>query len=206
MKSLDRTVVSLDGKTYHYHSKIKQQSFNSDGYLTVKLSKDGKDVRIATHILVAKAFVKGYFDGAEVNHLDCDRTNNYFENLEWLTHYENILYAIKMGNHVCKSKDYNGQNNPNYGNHKLSDKYRNDKNLAKQKQGRRGTQNGRCIPIKMICPNGDMLMFDYIGECANYMINNHLVKSKVIDSVRNRIMQTMKNHVKYNGYEFQRIN
>mgnify|MGYP003311635078 CR=1 FL=1 len=62
---------------------------NSDGYYTVHLSKDGYNERVPIHILVAKTFVSGYQQGLEVDHLDTDRKNNVYTNLEWVTHEEN---------------------------------------------------------------------------------------------------------------------
>lgn len=35
-------------------------------------------------------------DFLQVNHLDCDRTNNSLENLEWCTPSENQQYAVKL--------------------------------------------------------------------------------------------------------------
>lgn len=49
------------------------------------------------HQLVAKAFVKGYFDGAEVNHKDGVKSNNNYSNLEWVTHKENCQHRNDTG-------------------------------------------------------------------------------------------------------------
>lgn len=45
------------------------------------------------HRLVAMAFVKGYQDGFEVNHKDENPRNNRWDNLEWVTHDDNIHYG-----------------------------------------------------------------------------------------------------------------
>lgn len=49
---------------------------------------------------VAHAWVDGYFDGAEVNHINFDRTDYRAENLEWVTHAENIKYSVEKNSDV----------------------------------------------------------------------------------------------------------
>ena len=68
-------------------------------YLMVNLSKNGKQTIKYVHRLVAEHFVPGWFAGAEVNHIDGERQNNEASNLEWVTHKQNINYA--MGNYDC---------------------------------------------------------------------------------------------------------
>lgn len=65
------------------------QTITNCGYKQVLLYKNGKKKRVGVHILVAQKFVDGWFDGAEVNHKDLNKTNNRAENLEWTTHSEN---------------------------------------------------------------------------------------------------------------------
>lgn len=45
----------------------------------------------------------------EVNHIDYDRTNNRLDNLEWLTHTENVHHSSDKGNYKGR---YRGENNP----------------------------------------------------------------------------------------------
>lgn len=49
------------------------------------------------HLLVAHAFLDGYFDGAFVNHIDGSKNNNVVSNLEWVTHAANMRHASEMG-------------------------------------------------------------------------------------------------------------
>lgn len=52
------------------------------------------------HVLVALAFVGPRPSPAhEVNHKDFDRSHNWSDNLEWLTHHENVLHAVRGGRH-----------------------------------------------------------------------------------------------------------
>lgn len=55
------------------------------------------------HRLVASVWVTGWFDGAEVNHIDYNRANNRADNLEWVTRRDNKIYSAEnMG--ACKCK------------------------------------------------------------------------------------------------------
>lgn len=60
-----------------------------DGYLYVNLRKNSKKKNFKIHRLVAFAFVEGYFEGAEVDHIDTNRENNIWTNLRFVTHKEN---------------------------------------------------------------------------------------------------------------------
>ena len=67
---------------------MKPQEINN-GYLKIRTKT--KDILV--HRAVAKAFVSGYFDGAEVNHKDENKHNNRWDNLEWVSHSENMAYG-----------------------------------------------------------------------------------------------------------------
>lgn len=47
------------------------------------------------HRLVALVWVTGWFDGAVVNHIDYNRTNNKAENLEWVTYRDNQIHSAE---------------------------------------------------------------------------------------------------------------
>lgn len=55
-----------------------------NGYVGIVLKVGGKQKNFMVHRLVAKAFVTGYFECADVNHKDCNRQNNHADNLEWM--------------------------------------------------------------------------------------------------------------------------
>lgn len=78
---------------------------DKDGYLEVRLYKNGKGFHKKIHRLVAEAFIPNIENKPCVNHLDCNRTNNNVENLEWCTENENVQYAAKLGRYkgsCCK--------------------------------------------------------------------------------------------------------
>lgn len=50
------------------------------------------------HRLVAKAFIPNPLGLSDINHKDENKLNNTVENLEWMSHYDNMQYSLdKMG-------------------------------------------------------------------------------------------------------------
>jgi hypothetical protein len=69
-------------------SKSKNKSEKAGGYI----SAGGTYI----HRLVAKYFVPNPQEKKEVNHIDGDKQNNHYTNLEWVTHKENSYHAINV--------------------------------------------------------------------------------------------------------------
>lgn len=67
------------------------------GYFMVQPTVNGKNVKFYIHHLVAEAFIGPRPDGLSINHKDGDKTNNQVENLEYVTHKENIQHASRIG-------------------------------------------------------------------------------------------------------------
>ncbi|WP_275553666.1 NUMOD4 motif-containing HNH endonuclease [Mixta sp. Marseille-Q2659] len=61
------------------------------GYLQVKINRKNYNL----HRLVATAFCDGSAPSLVVNHKNGIRTDNRAENLEWVTHSENIRHAFR---------------------------------------------------------------------------------------------------------------
>lgn len=70
---------------------IQYNAYPKYGYVRV----NGRTYRV--HKLVARAFIPNPDGYTEVNHIDCDKTNNRVDNLEWISHKENIRHAAKSG-------------------------------------------------------------------------------------------------------------
>lgn len=86
------------------------KGFLVHGYPTVNLrAVEGLDKRrsaVATHILVARAFLGPCPKGFEVDHKDFDRANSALSNLEYVTHGENNLRAFKSGRQPVSSEKH----------------------------------------------------------------------------------------------------
>ena len=72
-------------------------SISGSGYTRVNLSRDNKATTLYVHRLVAAAFCPGYSPELDVNHKDGDNTNNRADNLEWITHSDNMKHAWRLG-------------------------------------------------------------------------------------------------------------
>ena len=195
-------IISSDGHVYsthnsaisYYHQEIKQR-MNADGYMVITTGKTGSRRTTSVHRMVAEAFIPNPNNLPEVNHIDCDRTNNCVENLEWCTHFDNIQYSIKMGNHICTT-DISGSNNPNFGNDTLKKKYASNPELAKENNSRPGGKNGRSRAVKLInFETGEELVFDYMRAASRYLIKNGFTRAIDVDAVMNRISMAAKTGV-----------
>ena len=76
--------------------ELKQTTHNL-GYKRVGLQISGKQKHFYVHRLVAETFIPNPKNKPFINHIDGNKTNNCVDNLEWCTHKENIIHAIKYG-------------------------------------------------------------------------------------------------------------
>jgi hypothetical protein len=88
----------IDGEVWSVKSgKFLKQEI-SKGYKRVTLSINGKTKRFQTHRLVAMYFIENPLNKPCVNHIDGNKNNNNFENLEWCTYSENEKHSyISLG-------------------------------------------------------------------------------------------------------------
>lgn len=88
--------ISTNGRVRGFvrvKGKILSPHKNEDGYLQIRLHKDGKKYSKYVHRLVAMAFIPNPKNLPEVNHKDENKRNNSVNNLEWCTHEYNITYG-----------------------------------------------------------------------------------------------------------------
>lgn len=109
VRTRDRVVSNGKG-TRVVKGRILKQQRDKYGYLFVGFSVNGKHVIRKVHRIVAKCFIPNPNNLPQVNHKNCDRTNNSIDNLEWCTLKENIAYRDKCGhtarNNASKSPIY----------------------------------------------------------------------------------------------------
>lgn len=128
--------VSDDG-TIVWKNKVRNHFLDKDGYPRVSFETPNGWRSAPVHRLLAIAFIPNPNNYPEVDHIDFDRTNFNLNNLAWITRKDNVRRS------VVNKPDITGKNNPNYGNRKLSQFYKEHPDIAKEKQGRPGKQNGR---------------------------------------------------------------
>ena len=202
--------VNENGDCYTQNGKFewvhREWRYNSDGYAVVSacgLTPDGtKTFRsLHVHVLVAREFVDGWFEGAEVNHKDFNRANPAWWNLEWLSHKDNIAYSHKAGNY----KGRFGEGNPNYGNDTLHKRYLAEPEFAKEKQSRPRKQNGRACRCQLIT---DRIFddvphrFDCQRDAADWVIDVLGLDPNVN---KEHIIKQLKRSQGYKGYYLQQL-
>lgn len=175
-----------------WNGKLRNHYYNADGYTVCSLKIPNKGWRsVFVHKLVAIAFIPNPYNLPEVNHKDYNRANPNVDNLEWITRKDNVRYSI------CNKKDCHGTNNPNYNNRILSERYKNDKELSKEKQGRHGSKNGRSVPVDLYYDNIFVKSFDYIGQCCQYLIDIGVTDTKNPETIRGQLNKQLKNNSLY---------
>lgn len=84
-------------------TKLKSR-LNSSGYISYPLiRKDGKQMTVLLHRVIALAYVDNPNSYKEVNHIDENKLNNDINNLEWCSHKHNC-------NHGTRVKRYSEKN------------------------------------------------------------------------------------------------
>jgi len=78
--------------------RLLKQFDNGNGYLTFKISENGKRKNIRTNRAVAIAFIPNDDPNNKtvVNHKDENKQNNNSVNLEWLSFAENNSYGTRI--------------------------------------------------------------------------------------------------------------
>ncbi|NDG19355.1 MAG: hypothetical protein EB117_13935 [Betaproteobacteria bacterium] len=91
------TVMSIKhGKTWTgnvAYRLLKDTPINS-GYRVIRLCKNSQYTQKLVHRMVWEAFNGAIPHRLEVNHKDLDKTNNRLDNLELVTHQENLIHRF----------------------------------------------------------------------------------------------------------------
>lgn len=95
--SLPKKVSSKNGNIKILPGKIVKCG-DSKGYRYISLlNEKGDYVNALIHRLVAFSFIPNPENKPYINHIDCNKSNNHVDNLEWCTARENSLHAVKSG-------------------------------------------------------------------------------------------------------------
>lgn len=95
--------VTIEGRVFLESGEECKQSDNGAGYLSVALKyikmPNGKffTIREYVHRVVARHFLENPESYSQVNHKDCNKSNNHVDNLEWISPSENINHSHASG-------------------------------------------------------------------------------------------------------------
>lgn len=89
--------VTSCGKVWSYRNKcFLKPSVNNDGYYIVNLcvNQKKKNYRISRLVLEAYNPIEG-MEQLDANHIDENKAHNYLQNLNWMTHKENVNHGTR---------------------------------------------------------------------------------------------------------------
>lgn len=97
-------LISDHGNVKGRRGKLLSLPTNKKGYfyLAMPIKELGRTFMGYVHRLVATHFIDGDTD-LQVNHIDGNKKNNHYSNLEYLSCKDNINHAIKLGLRTARS-------------------------------------------------------------------------------------------------------
>ena len=113
IKKLHYSISNLGNVRNDITGKQLKPQKNIYGYMVILLYNNGKPSNFQIHRLVMEAFKPiENMEKLQVNHINCNRSNNNINNLEWVTPSENCLKK------ASKEKFYNSKGcYDNFGNY-----------------------------------------------------------------------------------------
>ena len=106
MAGREKFLVSSRGRIARKdNGHIFPPQINHEGYYQCGLCENGKGFLVKCHREVAKAFIENPYNKPCVNHIDGNKLNNDVSNLEWCTHKENSLHAVRVLGKKPKTPD-----------------------------------------------------------------------------------------------------
>lgn len=94
IKSVDKYIITRKAYNQRRNGILRKLQVSKNNYIFISLKKEGKQYNKYIHRLVAQAFIHNPENKCEINHIDCDKSNNHVSNLEWVTSSENKKHAF----------------------------------------------------------------------------------------------------------------
>lgn len=94
-KEIDNTgyYISNEGQVKNSKDRILKGDLNSKGYRRVQINSK----HLMIHRLVGIYFVPNPDNKPQINHIDYNKLNNHYSNLEWMTNQENNAHSFTKG-------------------------------------------------------------------------------------------------------------
>ena len=85
------------GRVYSNYNggRFLKLTTSSKGYHRITLCGELENKNVFVHRIIAALYVEGYREDLYVNHIDENKTNNHYTNLEWCTAAENNKHSCK---------------------------------------------------------------------------------------------------------------
>lgn len=109
IKSLKRIIERNNGKSLPLPERLLKPTIHKDGYHLIHLRRENKTCPKLISIIVIQHFGKPKPSTKhECNHKDGDKSNNWDNNLEWMTPQENVQHAHATGLIQIKGENHPG--------------------------------------------------------------------------------------------------
>lgn len=95
VKSIPKFRKNGKGGGFIQKGRIIKTRMDRDGYHELGLHKENKTYFRKLHRLVANEFIDNPLNLPEVNHIDLNKSNNNYSNLEWIDHLNNVRHYFK---------------------------------------------------------------------------------------------------------------
>lgn len=132
IKDYPRFEVSNFGRIRIDGEKVRTWSVDLDWYVAIRLRNEHRTKIRPVHCLVMETFAPTDKPGMEVNHKDCRKSNNYLDNLEYVSHADNMKHAIESGRMEFRKRK--GKDHPLYGRN-IPDKAKENMKAAHNRNG-----------------------------------------------------------------------
>ena len=85
VRTIDRVITRINGRKQFVKGRVLKQRYDRYSYLYVRININGKRICLKAHRIIAICFIPNPDNLPQVNHIDCNRSNNVVSNLEWCT-------------------------------------------------------------------------------------------------------------------------
>lgn len=99
IKEMPNYYINEYGKIFSLNKRglMKEVISQPCGYIRHTLYDNYKTLAVRVHSLVAQYFIGPRPKGMQVNHIDGNKTNNHYSNLEYVTPLRNVQHSVEMG-------------------------------------------------------------------------------------------------------------